>query len=93
MTYRPYPNSRRALRQVERHDGEWAPGGAFPPLMNLPPGWEQPILPETVKLTPAQVAALQELPERMRRNAEALRAAAVTALSETSRRLTAMRSA
>lgn len=90
MSHRPYPNADRALRQIARHDDEWAPGGPFPPALDLPHGWDAPILPATVRLSPEQAEALRELPERLHRSIEAFKAGAVRSLSEMTRRMAAM---
>jgi EspF protein repeat len=72
MTHRPYPNRARALRQRQRHNDEWRPGGTFPArsLADLvPPApawlWNQPEPPAIVSLTPEQVRAIGELPQRL----------------------------
>ncbi len=90
MSHRPYPSVDRALRQLARHDDEWAPGGPFPPPLDLPAGWNRSVLPEA-RLSPEQAASLMELPERMQRSEEAFKAGAAAAFAEMARRLSAVR--
>ena len=85
MTHRPYPNRDRALRQVQRHDDEWTPGGPTPPPVKLPASFlHGPVLPAKVKLGAVQVQALREFSEQAQRAGEGVQRAMLnfgTALS------------
>jgi hypothetical protein len=87
--FRPYPSRERALRQLDRHEDEWAPGGPFPLPLQLPDGWESPLMPETVRMTAEQAEALRKFPERLRRNAEAAKVGAAVAFIGMARRVAA----